>query len=259
MQQTLNTIGNFPLSLTIFQENFFSVLLTFFVVEALSKWFWFGFFGILLVMIRRLPTRPGCVTTISRHVIYFFWKKEADRKGGQGANESLSRPLEIRKVWQRQWNSSTVFSQLPSSALLVDCCCCCSRSRTRPQHLMRRPLVVCSSCMSLCLLNESESKWGNSQMKRNHQGRERRPSSISLEPQKAPLPVIKQKEIPSRKKKGVTLLLANRRLQQTLAGKVQLVFGVQEPLVEPLETAAHLIELHLCEQKFRLRLVKLGR
>jgi hypothetical protein len=48
-------------------------------------------------------------------------------------------------------------------------------------------------------------------------------------------------------------------LEQTLAGQVQLVFGVQEPLVEPLETAAHLIQLHLREQQFRLRLLELGR
>lgn len=56
-----------------------------------------------------------------------------------------------------------------------------------------------------------------------------------------------------------SLLLANGGLEQTLAGQVQLVFGVQEPLVEPLETAAHLIQLHLREQQFRLRLLELGR
>ena len=102
----------------------------------------------------------GCAATTNRLVIYFL-KKKPTKMGQQGANESLLRSLEVRKVWHWQWLLKAA-SQLPSSMLLAVCCCCCcccSRSRTRPQHLIRRPLVVCSSCISLCLLDELEGKW----------------------------------------------------------------------------------------------------
>lgn len=121
----------------------------------------------------------GCAATTNRQVIYFL-KKKPTEMGQQGANESWLRPLEVRKVWHWHWLLKAA-SQLPSSMLLAVCCCCCccSRSRTRPQHLIRRPLVVCSSCISLCLLDELEGKWKKiSQIETIHQGRERRPSFI---------------------------------------------------------------------------------
>lgn len=55
------------------------------------------------------------------------------------------------------------------------------------------------------------------------------------------------------------LLLANRRLKQALPGKVQFIFGVQKPLVKTLEATPHLIQLHLREEQFRLRLMEFGR
>ena len=65
-------------------------------------------------------------------------------------------------VYTRRWNieqekpqqSIGVCVQVPW--LTIGSCprpsCCCSRTRTRAQQRIRRPRVVCSSCINLCLL-----------------------------------------------------------------------------------------------------------
>lgn len=75
-----------------------SIYLQFFLAPSSDLGFFFCFLWYFVSHDSQTSNSTGCAATTNRQVIYFL-KKKPTEMGQQGANESLLRPLEVRKVW----------------------------------------------------------------------------------------------------------------------------------------------------------------